>query len=266
MKKITKGYMFDLDGTLYLEDQLLPGAIEILQYLIKKEIPFCMMTNNSSLSRSDYEKKLNALKLPVSSDQILTSAVATLRYLKNLNIKNIYLLGTPSIEDEFEQAGFILDRSAEDTEAVVLTFDKTINFNKMCIAHRLLMDKDVSYFATHPDIVCPMKEGTIPDCGAMIALFESSTGRLPKIIGKPEATMVQMASELLSIPVENLMIVGDRIYTDMQMGFDAGCQTALVLSGESTLESFEKAPRKPDLLVDNVACLLELIDDRTGAT
>ena len=261
MKKITKGYMFDLDGTLYLEDQLLPGAIEILQYLIKRQIPFCMMTNNSSLSRKDYQKKLDALKLPVSPDQILTSGVATLRYLKNLNIENIFLLGTPSLEEEFEQAGFSLNSSNDDIQAVVLAFDKTLDFEKMCVAHKLLMNSDMLYFATHPDIVCPMKQGTIPDCGAMIALFESSTGRLPTIIGKPEATMVQMASELLAIPVENLMIIGDRIYTDMQMGFDAGCQTTLVLSGESTLESFEDAPRKPDQVFDNIGLVLRYLEE-----
>ena len=261
MKKITKGYMFDLDGTLYLEDQLLPGAIEILQYLMKEQIPFCMMTNNSSLSRKDYHKKLEALKLPVKSDQILTSGVATLRYLKNLRINNIFLMGTPSLENEFEKAGFILNQENENVEAVVLAFDKTLDFNKMCIAHRLLMNKKVRYFATHPDKVCPMKDGTIPDCGAMIALFESSTGRVPEIIGKPYATMVQMASELLNIQVINLMIIGDRIYTDMQMGFDAGCQTTLVLSGESTLVTFEKAPRKPDLVFDNVEGLLHYIED-----
>ncbi len=136
----------------------------------------------------------------------------------------------------------------------------------MCIAHEFLMNPEVLYFATHPDFVCPMKNGTIPDCGAMISLFEASTGRKPEIIGKPYATMVKMAAELLKIPVQDLMIVGDRIYTDMQMGFDAGCQTTLVLSGESTLESFEEALRKPDLVVDNVARLLELIDDRTVET
>ena len=261
MKKITRGYMFDLDGTLYLEDQLLPGAIEILQYLIETRIPFCLMTNNSSISRKDYQKKLDALSLPVEPSQILTSGVATLRYLKNLNIENIFLLGTPSLEDEFKDAGFSLNADEANVEAVVLAFDKTLNYQKMCRAHELLMKREVLYFATHPDFVCPMKNGTIPDCGAMISLFEASTGRKPEIIGKPYATMVKMAAELLKIPVQDLMIVGDRIYTDMQMGFDAGCQTTLVLSGESTVATFEKAPRKPDLVFDNVECLLRHIKE-----
>ncbi len=251
--------MFDLDGTLYLEDQLLPGATEILQYLIEMRIPFCIMTNNSSMSRKDYQKKLDALNLPVKLSQILTSGIATLRYVNNLGIKNIFLLGTPSLEEEFEDAGFYLNANDASIEAVVLAFDKTLNYQKMCRAHKVLMNPKVLYFATHPDFVCPMKNGTIPDCGAMISLFEASTGRKPEIIGKPYATMVEMAAELLKIPVQDLMIVGDRIYTDMQMGFDAGCQTALVLSGESTVESFEKAATKPDLVFDNVEFLLQHI-------
>ena len=100
-----------------------------------------------------------------------------------------------------------------------------------------------------------------PSIARMISLFEASTGRKPEIIGKPYATMVKMAAELLKIPVQDLMIVGDRIYTDMQMGFDAGCQTTLVLSGESTIATFEKAPRKPDLVFDNVECLLRHIKE-----
>ena len=259
MQKIIEGFMFDLDGTLFLEDKVLPGAVEILHYLNSKKRPYCIMTNNSSLSRKDYLIKLARLKLEVSAEQVLTSGVATLRYLQNLQISNVFLLGTTSLQEEFIQAGINLTNVEEEVEAVVLAFDKSLDFEKMCVAHKLLMRPSVKYFATHPDLVCPMKNGTIPDCGAMIALFEASTGRKPEIIGKPYATMVEMAAELLGVTVENLMIIGDRIYTDMQMGFDAGCQTALVLSGESTMESLSLAPRKTDYVFENVADLLKKI-------
>lgn len=257
MQKITDGFMFDLDGTLFLEDKVLPGAVEILHYLKSKNSPYCIMTNNSSLSRKDYLIKLQRLKLEVSAEQVLTSGVATLKYLQNREISSVFLLGTPSLKEEFRQAGFNLTDVEDEVEAVVLAFDKSLDFEKMCIAHKLLMKPDIKYFATHPDIVCPMKNGTIPDCGAMIALFAASTGRKPEIIGKPYATMVAMAAELLGVAVKNLMIVGDRVYTDMQMGFDAGCKTALVLSGESTIETLRTVPRKPDYVVENVAVLLE---------
>lgn len=257
MQKITDGFMFDLDGTLFLEDKVLPGAVEILHYLKSKNSPYCIMTNNSSLSRKDYLIKLDRLKLEVSAEQVLTSGVATFKYLQNREISSVFLLGTPSLKEEFRQAGFNLTDVEDEVEAVVLAFDKSLDFEKMCIAHKLLMKPDIKYFATHPDIVCPMKNGTIPDCGAMIALFAASTGRKPEIIGKPYATMVEMAAELLGVAVKNLMIVGDRIYTDMQMGFDAGCKTALVLSGESTIESLRQAARKPDYVFENVAGLLE---------
>lgn len=249
--------MFDLDGTLFLENKVLPGAVEILKFLKSSKTPYCIMTNNSSLSRKDYLLKLEELELDVISEQILTSGVATIRYLQRQQIKKIYLMATPSLEEEFLQAGFRLHESEDDIEAVVLAFDKCLTFEKICIAHKLLMKPDIKYFATHPDIVCPIKNGTIPDCGAMIALFAASTGRKPEIIGKPYATMVEMAAELLGVAVKNLMIVGDRVYTDMQMGFDAGCKTALVLSGESTIETLRTVPRKPDYVVENVAVLLE---------
>ncbi len=244
-----------MDGTLYLSDRLLPGAMELIQELRRREFPHYFLTNNSSRSRKDYVQKLNALGLPADPEQIISSGEATALYLKQRTPgARIYLVGTPSLEEEFESHGFTL--TVDDPQYAVLGFDTTLTYAKLATFCNLVR-LGLPYIATHPDINCPVDGGFIPDIGAMMALIEASTGRGPDIIiGKPHPPIVEAIAEKTGYAVEQIAIVGDRLYTDIALG-QAGLATILVLSGETTEEDLRDSLHQPDLVLHSVADLLK---------
>lgn len=252
--------MFDLDGTVYLGSQLLPGARDLLSFLDQEGRPYYFLTNNSSRSREDYVIKLAGYGLEVSRERIFSSGMATAIYLKKKKPgARIYLVGTPSLEDEFRDYGFQL--VDEDPDYAVLGFDTTLTYQKI---HRLcdLVLAGVPYIATHPDINCPTPEGFMPDIGAMMAMVQASTGKTADlIIGKPHAPMVEAITSLTGFQADQLTMVGDRLYTDIAMGA-AGIQTVLVLSGETKREDLGQAPHQPDLVCEDLAELLLVLRDR----
>jgi 4-nitrophenyl phosphatase len=252
----TECFLFDLDGTIYLGDNLLPGAEDLLGYLDDISSPYFFLTNNSSRSRSDYSKKLAGYGLQAPEDRIISSGMATAIYLKKEKPgARIYLVGTPSLEAEFEKFGFELVQ--EDPDFVVLGFDTTLTYQKI----HLLADfvrEGRPYIATHPDINCPTRNGFMPDIGAMMAMIKSSTGRKPDlVVGKPNPPMVEAIVELTGFEPNQLTMVGDRLYTDIAMG-RAGIKTILVLSGETKKEDLSTAPHQPDLVCENLRELLRL--------
>ena len=256
----TECFLFDLDGTVYLGDHLLPGTRELFVYLDDHSIPYLFLTNNSSRSRRDYSKKLIGFGLQAPEDKIISSGMATAIYLKKKKPgARIYLVGTPSLEEEFRIFGFELVQ--EDPDFVVLGFDTTLTYQKI---HKLtnLVSEGRPYVATHPDINCPTHEGFMPDIGAMMALVKSSTGReADVVIGKPNPPMVEAIVELTGFEPGQLTMVGDRLYTDIAMA-KAGIKTILVLSGETKRGDIPNAPYKPDLVCENLHELLQYIQQR----
>jgi len=256
----TACFLFDLDGTVYLGDQLLPGAEDLFAYLDELSHPYYFLTNNSSRSRVDYVKKLAGYGLEMSEDQIFSSGMATAIYLKKQKPRaRIYMVGTPSLEDEFRKYGFKLVE--ENPDYVVLGFDTTLTYKKI----QRLADFVVEgrpYIATHPDINCPTPGGFMPDIGAMMAMIKTSTGReADVIVGKPHSPMIEAIVELTGFKPNELTMVGDRLYTDIAMG-SAGIQTVLVLSGEANLEDLASAPIQPDLVCENLGELLGFLKDK----
>jgi 4-nitrophenyl phosphatase/NagD protein len=255
--QLTECFLFDLDGTIYLGDQLLPGAKDLLSYLDEKSKPYYFLTNNSSRSRADYSLKLARYDLPSPEEKILSSGMATAIYLKRQKPgARIFLVGTPSLEEEFRSFGFqIVD---EDPDYLVLGFDTTMTYQKI----QKLADfvrEGLPYIATHPDINCPTPDGFMPDIGAMMAMVKSSTGReADVVVGKPNPPMVEAIVELTGFTPDQLTMVGDRLYTDIAMG-TAGIKTVLVLSGETKLEDLDGAPHQPDLVCENLGDLLKFL-------
>jgi HAD superfamily hydrolase (TIGR01450 family) len=253
-------YLLDMDGTIYLGDQLLPGAREFFQLISERNIQYFLLTNNSSRSRSDYAAKLRNMGLEVSADRILTSGEATASTLASRDGgARIYLVGTPSLQREFLDHGF--DLSDEDPDTVVLGFDTTLTYDKLS---RLcsLVRRGTPYIATHPDLNCPTAEGPIPDIGATIAFVEASTGRSPdEIIGKPFQPMLAVILSRTGLSPSQICMVGDRLYTDIAMGLH-GLRTALVLSGETRPEDLAESPYKPDLVVSGIGELAQIIKDQ----
>jgi len=253
-----KAFVLDMDGTVFLSDRLLPGAIELVDTLKLSKIPFLFLTNNSSKHRGNYAEKLNRLGLEVDESLIFTSGEATVHFLREHfpHIQRIDLYGTPALEEEFIGHGFIL--TTEHPQALVLGFDTTLTYEKLwrlCDGVRA----GLPYFATHPDINCPLENGVMPDIGAMIAFVATSTGRNPDyIIGKPNPSVVSALVRRLGLPADQICMVGDRLYTDIALG-QAGLCTVLVLSGETKPSDLDESPFQPDLVVENLEQLCTII-------
>lgn len=251
-----KCFLMDMDGTIFLGNQLLPGAEDWLALLRKRGIAHYFLTNNSSRSQLDYVKKLKNLGLSVPEEKIFTSGEATVLYLqKEFPEATLYVVGTPSLQQEFARHGFSQDPISADV--AVLGFDTTLTYEKLW---RLcdLVTAGKPYIATHPDINCPIENGFKPDIGAMIALVAASTGRRPDVIvGKPYAPIVNALADKTGFAVEEHCMIGDRLYTDIALG-QWGMTTALVLSGETRLEDVASSPFQPDFVVRDVAEMADL--------
>jgi HAD superfamily hydrolase (TIGR01457 family) len=251
-------FLLDMDGTFYLGEALLPGAVEFVDVVRRQGRDFLFLTNNSSRSQDDYAAKITRLGLPVGREKIFTSGEATARYLHaTFPAARVFLVGPPSLHAEFEEHGVTLDES--NPTHVVLGFDTTLTYAKlwrMCD----LVRAGLPYIATHADFNCPTPAGFMPDVGAMIALVRVSTGREPDlVVGKPNRMFVEAAAAKLGLPVDSLAMIGDRLYTDIALGKTSGITTILVLSGETHLEELAETPHTPDLVFADLAAVAEYL-------
>jgi 4-nitrophenyl phosphatase len=249
-------FLMDMDGTIYLGSQLLPGAADWLNLLDDRGIAYYFLTNNSSKSQVEYARKFYRLGLSIPEEQIFTSGEATAIYLKqHFPGSALYVVGTPPLVMEFERHAFSF--SETDPDVAVLGFDTTLTYDKL----RKLCDLVVAgkpYIATHPDINCPTEEGFKPDIGSMIELVAASTGRRPDvIIGKPYRPIVDALIEKTGFPLDAHCMIGDRLYTDISLG-QWGITTALVLSGETKAADLAGTQYEPDFVVADIAELMEL--------
>ena len=244
-----KFFILDMDGTIYLENDILEGSHDFLAALEAKDINYIFLTNNSSKNRADYQQKLAKMKINTAAEKIINSGEITASYLADQGkkkSKRIYLLGTESLKKEMERfdhtivnAEENIKEKSESVDYVVLGFDKTLTYQKLWDAHELILS-GVDYIATHPDLVCPLSGGkTQPDAGAMIELLAASTGKRPLIVGKPSRLTVEYILKRFDLEKSELAMVGDRLYTDMRMAYDAGITGVLVLSGESKREDIK---------------------------
>lgn len=251
-------FLLDMDGTIYLGPHAIPGAPEFIAALRAAGKGFLFFTNNPSKDAHAYAAKLRGMGIPAEPGDVLTSGEATARYLAHETpYRRLYVIGTPSFEAELRAVGMTL---TEDTpDAVVLAFDTGLTYAKLERA-ALLLAQGLPYIATNPDRVCPTEYGAIPDCGATAALLEAATGRTPRYIGKPNPEMIQMGLEKLGARPEETVMVGDRLYTDMEMAYRAGTLSALVLSGETTAAHLAEAPRQPDFVFNSVAEMTPLLN------
>jgi len=246
-------YMLDMDGTFYLGEKLLPGALEFMQYLEQNGLDYLFLTNNSSKHAGLYAQKIRKMGFNVPEEKIFTSGEATTIYLKNQKPgAKVYLVGTQALEEEFRKNGFVL--TADDPHYAVLGFDTGITYDKLWKFCDLVR-AGKPYIATHPDINCPTEDGFMPDIGSFINLIEASTGRKPDVvIGKPNKYIVDAVVEKTGYGLAQIAMIGDRLYTDIALG-QAGIKTILVLSGETTRGDLEESKYQPDLIVNDLADL-----------
>ena len=254
--KSIKLYLLDMDGTIYLDNDLFDGTIDFLEYVKSIGGKYMFVTNNSSKSVDKYIEKLASLGIEASEDDFLTSTNATIKHLKEKGYKKIYALGTKSFREQLEKSGLNIttNRDDENIDCLCMGFDTELTFSKLedaCI----LLGKGVDYVATNPDWVCPTWYGSVPDCGSVSQMLSNATGRMPLFIGKPQPDMVYMALQKTGFKKEETAIMGDRLYTDIACGTNAGINTIFVLSGEGTMEDVEKSNSKPDYIFDNIRSL-----------
>ena len=255
----------DMDGTLYLGSQLFPYTPGFLQDLTDMGIGYSFLTNNPTRSIADYLAKLRKMGIDAQPEQMYTTAVATIDYLKATmpDVKTLYVVGTPSMEAEFEAASFVLTDSDDGTplpDALVVAFDTTLTYSKLCRA-AYLASQGVPYIATNPDRVCPTDRPTVlVDCGSLCAAIEHATGRRPDIvIGKPNPDMLSGIRYRHGLEADQIAMCGDRIYTDVEMAHRASALGVLVLSGETTLETALAAERMPDIVARDIAAFGDLL-------
>ena len=256
-------FLLDMDGTVYLGSRLLPGSLDFLRYLGETGRDHLFLTNNSSRNAQYYAQKLTKLGWPAQPGEILTSGEATALYLGGLKpAARVYLLGTPDRETEFAAHGFVL--TDENPDYVVLGFDMTLTYDKLVRACDLVRG-GVPFIATHPDLNCPTETGYIPDCGAMTALITASTGVTPKVIGKPNREIIDAMFRKKPVRRDQVAMVGDRLYTDIVMGHNAGVTSVLVLSGEAKESDIPAAPVKPDHVTGGLGALYEALKQADAA-
>lgn len=269
-------FLLDMDGTLYLDDRLFPGAADFLAKIRACGGKYLFLTNNSSKGVDAYVEKMTRLGVPAAPADFLTSVDALIVFLERtygaaVKKKKMYVVGTRSFRAQLAAAGFLLTETPDDdTALLILGFDRELTYRKLEDACRLLARgvqeartsgdakaaaglPAVDYYATNPDWVCPTAFGSVPDCGSMAWMLEKATGRLPKFIGKPEPEMALLAMAQCGCSAAETLLIGDRLYTDIACGNRAGVDTTFVLSGEGTLADLAKGQGKPTYIFENIA-------------
>ncbi len=249
-------YMLDMDGTIYNEDTLIPGASDFFDLLNSQGKNYVFMTNNSSKGKISYVEKLNRLGIKASERNIASSVNATIMYLNEHKPgAKLYLIGTQSLKQELIGEGFEIvpeDFRGEDIDYVLLGFDTELSYEKIRGAS-YYVSRDYPYIATNCDLKCPVLDNKfIPDCGAIAKMIELATDRFPLFLGKPQRTMVDSVSKEWNIPIEKIACVGDRLYTDIAVGINAGATSICVLTGEATREEIAISEFKPDYCFDSI--------------
>ena len=252
-------FLLDMDGTIYLDEQLFDGTLDFLAHVQRIGGRAMYLTNNSSKSVGSYVDKLKRLGIEAKPEDFFTSVNATVLHLQKRSFRKIYAFGTNSFKQQLREGGLpVTDRLEEDIDCLCMGFDTELTFQKLedaCI----LLNRGVEYIATNPDWVCPTWYGSVPDCGSVAEMLWRATGRRPQVIGKPQPYMVDLAVKQSGFTKDQTILLGDRLYTDIKSGVHAGIDTVLVLSGEATLEDLAASDVKPAYVFENIRDFLNHI-------
>ena len=250
----TRLFLFDMDGTLYLGSRLFDFTVELLDTIKKQGKRYMFMTNNSSKSVADYVSKLAKMGIEATEDDFFTSSQATALYLlEHHKNQKLYVCGTRSLKEELAKCGFEITEDTSDTDCIVMGFDTELTFRKLHdISYLLLTRPDIPYIATNPDYVCPTEFGSVPDCGSVCDMLYNVSRRCPIVIGKPQPEMLLLAMEKYGYSKDDTVMIGDRVYTDIASGYNAGVDTIFVLSGEGTMEDANNSSTPPTYIMENI--------------
>lgn len=258
--KKKKLWLFDMDGTIYEEETLFDGTLDLLSEIERRGGRYVFITNNSSKSVVDYVKKVNRLGIRANQENFFTSAQTTVLWLKHKNPgAKVYCQGTKSLVEELRIAGIDVTEEVEPVDVVLVGFDMELTTAKVRNTCEILSTQEVTYIATNPDWVCPVSFGYIPDCGSICQMIKNATDKWPMFIGKPEPTMVNIVRAKEHRLADETVVVGDRLYTDIATGLNAGVTAICVLTGEATVENIVNGEIKPTLTFNNVKEIYDAI-------
>ncbi len=256
-----KGFIVDLDGTVYLGDALIPGSAETIAWM-RRRGRVIFLSNKPTDSPAAYAAKLCGLGVPTEDEEVITSVAIAIQYLReNRPGARFHLIGESFVESRLLDAGLIVGRTPDETDIVVVSLDRGLTYAKLHHAY-LAARAGAEVYATNPDLVCPTDRGGIIDAGASIAALEALMGRpVDKVFGKPSPEMAHAARRLAGSTTEETLVIGDRVETDIAMGIEAGMRTALVLSGATDSQSVERASFRPDVTVSSLADLPQALGE-----
>jgi len=262
-----KGFIFDLDGTVYRGDQIIPEADSVIRLLRENKKKVIFLSNKPLQTRNDYASKLTRLGIPTHPDEVINSTFVMTHYLKkNAPQARLFVVGETPFIEELEKAGFKITDEPREIDYVVVAFDRTFDYRKLNIAFQAIKKFGAHFVATNPDRTCPVEEGEIPDCAGMIAAIEAVTEKKVEIIvGKPSPIMIQTVLDVLGLRPEECILVGDRLETDIKMGKDSGIATGIVLTGitnEMMLKESKHTSIQPDFVFQSIADVENLLIGR----
>ena len=254
-----RGYIFDLDGTVYLGEKTIPGAPKVIAELREQGCGVIFLSNKPLEPRGNYAKKLTHLGIPTSADDVLNSSLVLIQYLlKEMPSATVFVIGEKPLLDEFAAAGISLSDKPEEIDVVVASFDRTLDYRKLNIGFQALR-LGARFFATNADRTCPIDGGEIPDAATVIGALEGCSGiKLELVAGKPSPLMVEIVLERLGLEAKDCLMVGDRLETDMLMGVEAGMATALVLTGVTQRDDIPHSSVEPDYILESIVDILTL--------
>ena len=251
-------FLLDMDGTLYLDDRLFDKVPEFLSHVRRIGGRYLFLTNNSSRGVEGYMEKLSRMGIPTAPEDYLTSVDAAIDHLRRFHAgEKCYVFGTRAFYGQLQTAGIpVTDRPEDDVDILLCGFDRELTFRKLedaCI----LLNRGVTWLATNPDWVCPTWYGSVPDCGSVCRMLTTATGRTPRFLGKPRPDMVYLSMARTGFPPAQTVLLGDRLYTDIACGVNAGIDTVFVLSGEGTEADIEKFGVHPTWVRRDIAEILQ---------
>lgn len=249
-----KGYIFDLDGTVYLGERIIEGARERIAWLRKAGCRTVFLSNKPVESRAKYAATLTRLGIPTPVEDVINSTQAMFTCLRQQQqYEGLYVIGEPALRQEFLQEGFNLAENVADIAVVIAALDRTLDYAKLNTAHQALV-RGARFWATNGDRTCPIDGGEIPDCAGVIAFLEATTGRQVELVaGKPARAILDAAVARLGVGMGDCLMTGDRLETDMLMGRRAGMDTALVLTGVTSRQALEASEIKPTYVLQSIA-------------
>ena len=256
--------IFDMDGTVYLGANLIDGALEAFDYLKKHNIEYVFFTNNSSHDLEFYEKKVQAFGIECSLEHnFYSSTEVTIGYLKDRNIKDIYAIGNKCLKDKLKKHFNLIDKYDEkiNVDAVVAGFSTELVYQELRDACLYLETRDIPLIATNGDYRCPIEDGLyIPDCGGMCEWIRLCTGKKATVLGKPNPEIIYYLAKQFNVSLDEVLVVGDRLYTDILVGVNAKVDSLCVLSGESSLEDVKNYEHQPTYILDSIKSLPDLLN------